>query len=159
MPSTPTDGDSSVSINLHSKAETMTFKSTVICALALSALAATGVQAQNSRAAVKAEAVGTAASQPKGELTTPSQDKGRAPMASNTTRAAVKAEAQRARAAGEVATGEQSTPRQGKKPAPVMASEKTRAQVKAEAAAANKAGGLSRGEQSSPPQDKGGIKP
>ena len=80
-------------------------------------------------------------------------------MASATTRAAVKVDAQAARAAGEVAVGEQSTPRQGKKPAPRMAAEKTRAQVKADAAAANKAGGLSRGEQSVPMQDKGGIKP
>ena len=141
---------------MHSKAKTMTSKFNVICALALSALAATGVQAQNTRADVKSD---VGAGQPKGELSTPNQDKGRAPMASDTSRAAVKSEAQRARAAGEVAVGEQSTPRQGKKPAPRMASEKTRAQVKAEATAANKAGGLSRGEQSTPPQDKGGVKP
>ena len=140
----------------------MTFKTTVIGALALTtltALATTGAQAQNTRVAVKAEAVGAAASQPKGELSTPNQDKGAKPMASATTRAAVKVDAQAARAAGEVAVGEQSTPRQGKKPAPRMAAEKTRAQVKAEAAAANKAGGLSRGEQSVPGQDKGGVKP
>ena len=80
-------------------------------------------------------------------------------MASTTTRTAVKADAQAARAAGEVAVGEQSTPRQAKKPAPRVASEKTRAQVKAEAVAANKAGGLSRGEQSVTGQDKGGVKP
>ena len=140
----------------------MTFKTTVLCAVALTtltALAATGAHAQNTRAAVKADAVGAAASQPKGELSVPDQDKGKKPMASTTTRAAVKADAQAARAAGEVAVGEQSTPRQGKKPAPRMASEKTRAQVKAEAAAANKAGGLSRGERSVPDQDKGGVKP
>ena len=80
-------------------------------------------------------------------------------MASTTSRAAVKSDAQSARAAGEVAVGERSTPRQGAKPAPRTASQKSRAQVKAEAAAANKAGGLSRGEQSVPGQDKGGIKP
>ena len=140
----------------------MAFKTTLIGVFALTtltALAATGAQAQNTRAAVKAEAVGAAASQPKGELSVPNQDKGTKPMASTTTRAAVKADAQAARAAGEVAVGEQSTPRQGKKPAPRMASEKTRAQVKAEAAAANKAGGLSRGERSVPDQDKGGVKP
>ena len=140
----------------------MTFKNTVICALAmttLTALAATGAQAQTTRAAVKADAIGAVPSQPKGELSTPNQDKGTKPMASTTTRAAVKADAQSARAAGEVAVGEQSTPRQGKKPAPRTASNKSRAQVKAEAAAATKAGGLSRGEQSVPGQDKGGIKP
>ena len=141
---------------MQSKAKTMTTKFTVICALALSALAATGVQAQTTPAQVKPD---VAAGQPKGELSTPNQDKGRAPMPSSTSRTAVKSEAERARAAGEVAVGEQSTPRQGKKPAPRVASEKTRAQVKAEATAANKAGGLSRGEQSTPPQDKGGVKP
>ena len=62
----------------------MTFKTTLIGTLALSmlsVLAATGAQAQNTRAAVKAEAVGAAASQPKGELSVPNQDKGAKPIA------------------------------------------------------------------------------
>lgn len=137
----------------------MTFKTTLICALALSALAATGVQAQTTRAAVKGEAVTAAASAPKGQMSVADQDKGAKPMASNTSRAAVKSEGQSARAAGEVATGEQSTPRQGKRPPVRTTSEKSRAQVKADAAAAAKAGGLSRGEASVPGQDKGGVKP
>ena len=138
----------------------MKFKTTLICALALSALAATGVQAQTTRAAVKAEAAAVAADKkPMGEISVADQDKGRKPMASNTSRAAVKAETRAAVAAGEIATGEQSTPRQGKKPAARTASNKSRAQVKAEAAAANKAGGLSRGEASVVGQDKGGVKP
>lgn len=138
----------------------MKFKTTLICALALSALAATGVQAQNTRAEVKAEAVAaTAANKPMGEMSVVNQDKASKPMGSNTSRAAVKSDARAAVVAGEVAVGEQSTPRQGKKPAARMASNKSRAQVKAEAAAANKAGGLSRGEASVVGQDKGGIKP
>lgn len=137
----------------------MTFKTSVICALALTALAASAVQAQTTRAEVKAEAVGAASTQPKGEMSVANQDKGAKPMASNTTRAVVKSDTKAARANGEVATGEQTTPRQGKKPAPRMASNKSRAQVKAEASAATKSGGLSRGEASVVGQDKGGIKP
>lgn len=137
----------------------MTFKTSVICALALSALTVTAVQAQTTRAEVKADTAGGAATQPKGDLTLPNQDKGAKPMASATSRAAVKSDAQSARAAGEVAVGEQSTPRQGKKPAQRPPSNKSRAQVKAEAAAATKSGTLSRGEASVVNQDKGGIKP
>lgn len=157
MPAGWEHGDSSDSTNPHSKAETMTFKTSVICALALSALAVTAVQAQTTRAAVKAEAA--AASKPMGELIVPNQDKGAKPMASTTTRAAVKADASAARAAGTVSNGELGTSPQGKKPPMRTTSNKTRAEVKAEAAAANKAGGLSRGEASVPGQDKGGVKP
>lgn len=145
--------------NPNQKAENMILKSTVILALAMSAMAGANVQAQTTRAAVKSEAIAAAASEPKGEMSTTNQDKGNKPMASTTTRAAVKADAKSARAAGEIATGEQSTPRQGKKPAVRSAGEKSRAQVKSEAADAAKTGGLSRGEQSVPGQDKGGAKP
>ena len=137
----------------------MTFKTSVICALALTALAATAVQAQTTRAEVKAEAVGAASTQPKGEMSVANQDKGAKPMASVTTRTDVKSDTKAARANGEVATGEQTTPRQGKKPAPRTASEKSRAQVKAEARVATKSGTLPRGEASVVGQDKGGIKP
>lgn len=135
----------------------MTFKTSVICALALSALAVTAVQAQTTRAAVKAEA--SVASKPMGEMSVANQDKGAKPMASETSRAAVKAEGNAARAAGTVPMGEQSTVRQGKKPPVRTTSAKSRAEVKAEAAAATKAGSLSRGEASVTGQDKGGIKP
>ena len=137
----------------------MTFKTSVICALALSAWAVTAAQAQTTRDAVKAETAGAAATQPKGELSVANQDKGSKPMPSNTTRAAVKADAQSARASGDVAVGEQSTPRQGKKPPVRTSSEKSRAQVKREAAAATKSGAVPRGEASVVGQDKGGIKP
>lgn len=137
----------------------MNLKPTILCALALTAFVATGVQAQTTREAVKAEAKAAAPSKATGEMSVPNQDKGSKPMASDTTRAAVKSDAKSARAAGDIASGERSTPRQGAKPATRTASNKTRAQVKAEAVAAGKAGGLSRGEQSVPGQDKGGVKP
>ena len=159
MPAGRARSESSDSTNLNLKAANKTFKTSVICALALTALAATAVQAQTTRAEVKAEARGTTATQPKGELSVANQDKGARPMGSVTDRADVKAETKAVRANGEIARGEQSTPRQGKKPAPRMASKESRAQVKAEAAAATKAGGLSRGEASVVGQDKGGIKP
>lgn len=153
-------GHSRYSTNLHVKAVTMTFKTSVICALALSALTVTTAQAQTTtRAAVKAETAGGAASQPKGEMSVANQDKGAKPMASETSRAAVKSDAQAARAAGTVPMGEQSTPRQGKKPPVRTSSDKSRAQVKAEAAATNKPGAKPRGESSVVGQDKGGIKP
>ena len=159
MPVGQARGDSSDSTNLNLKAANMTFKTSVICALALTALAATAVQAQPTRVEVKAEAVGAASTQPKGELSVANQDKGAKPMASVTTRADVKSDTKAARANGEIAMGEQSTPRQGKRPAQRTSSNKSRAQVKAEASAATKSGGLSRGEASVVGQDKGGIKP
>lgn len=159
MPAGPARSDSSDSTNLNLKAANMTFKTSVICALALTALAATAVQAQTTREEVKAEARGATATQPKGELSVRNQDKGARPMGSVTTRADVKSDTKAARANGEIATGEQSTPRQGKKPAKRTASNKSRAQVKAEAAATTKSGGQSRGEASVVGQDKGGIKP
>ena len=137
----------------------MTFKYTALFALVLSALAATSSHAQTTRTAVKSEAIAAAASEPKGEASVPNQDKGTKPMASTNSRAEVKAEGQRARAAGEIAVGEQSTPAQGKKPVVRNKSEKSRAEVKSEAAKDMKAGGLSRGEQSVPGQDKGSPKP
>jgi hypothetical protein len=157
----PTLGHSHVSeiasITPPLKAQTMTFKTNLICAAALIAFGAFNAQAQTTRAAVKAEAATDAASKPMGEMSVPNQDKGSKPMASNTTREAVKADTQAARAAGTIPQGEQSTPRQGKKP-PMRTSEKSRAEVKAEAVQANKEGaGLSRGEQSVPGQDKGGV--
>lgn len=136
----------------------MTFKTSVICALALSALTVTAVQAQTTRAAVKADTAGGVATQPKGELTVPNQDKGAKPMTSANSRTAVKSEAQSARAAGEVAVGEQTTPRQGKKPAQRPSSNKSRAEAKSDAAAATKSGTLSRGE-ASVNQDKGNMRP
>ena len=137
----------------------MTSKTSLICALALTAFAASAVQAQTTREAVKAEAVGTAATQPKGELSVVNQDKGAKPMASVTTRADVKADTKSARAAGEITTGELSTPRQGKKPLPRRASNTSRAQVKAEAVTATRSGGLSRGEATAPEQTRGGNRP
>lgn len=159
MPARPDLCDSNGSTNSHLKAETMTFKRSMICALALSALAVSAAEAQTTRAAVKAEAAVAAANQPKGELSVANQDKGVRPMPSNTSRAAVKVEARRARAAGEIAVGEQSMPRQGSRPARRPASDKTRAQVRSEAVAANKSGVVSRGEASVVGQDKGGIRP
>jgi|GEM_PF-5167383 len=139
----------------------MTFKTTLICAFALTtltAMAATGAHAQTTRAAVKAEAAGAAASSPSGEFSTANQDRGTKPRASTTTRAAVKAETQVARDKGEIATGQQNTPRQGNKPAPTMTSNKTRAEVRGEAASANKAG-VSRGGQKPNAGNIAGAKP
>lgn len=140
----------------------MTLKtSTALLALAFSALAVSGLQAQTTREAVKAEAAATATTKPGGEMSVTNQDKGSKPMPSATSRDTVKTDAKTARAAGQIPSGEASTVNQGKKPAArrTAATSKSRADVKSEAAAATKGGGLSRGESSVPNQDRGGVKP
>jgi hypothetical protein len=138
----------------------MTFKtSSALCALAFSALAVSGLQAQTNRDATKADTSVTTLPKPAGEMSVANQDKGSKPMPSTVSRDAVKSDAKGARAAGQIPSGEASTANQGKKPATRRTEGESRAKVKAEAATAASAGGLSRGQSSVPNQDRGGIKP
>jgi len=92
---------------------------------------------------------------PKGQLSTPNQDKGARPAGpSAESRSDVKAAVDSA----SMAKGEQSTPNQGKKPPKRNASEESRAEVRSEAAAANKAGSNPKGQESVKDQNKGGTK-
>lgn len=92
---------------------------------------------------------------PKGQLSTPNQDKGARPAgASAESRADVKAAVDSA----SMAKGEQSTPNQGKKPTMHKPSEESRAEVKSEAQVANKAGSAPKGQESVKDQNKGGVK-
>ncbi|MDO9092844.1 MAG: hypothetical protein Q8R98_09500 [Rubrivivax sp.] len=129
----------------------------LICALALTTLAWTGAQAQNTRAEVKAETRAGAASQAKGELSTPNQDKGSAPKPSVESRDAVKSEAKAARKDGKLVDGQRSPANQAKGPAPRMPSDTTRAAVKAEAAASG--GATSQGDRTKLDMSKGVTKP
>ena len=138
----------------------MTLKiSSALCALAFSTLAVSGLHAQTTREAVKADAAANANTKSGGEMSVTNQDKGSKPMPSTASREGVKAEAKTALAQGQIPSGEASTVNQGKKPVPRRASNESRATVKAEAAAATKAGGATRGQSSVPNQDRGGIKP
>ena len=139
----------------------MNFKTSLLCTLVLSAVSLTAAQAQTSRAAVKADAIANAASEPMGQRSTPNQDKGDAKrgMGSTTSRDAVKSDAKAARAAGTIAMGEQSTPAQGKKPATRPTSTESRAEVKADAATAKRTGKDVQGQLSQKDQDKGVTKP
>jgi hypothetical protein len=92
---------------------------------------------------------------PKGQLSTPNQDKGARPAGpSAENRADVKAAVDSA----SMAKGEQSTPNQGKKPPKRTGSEESRAEVRSEAAAANKAASGPKGQESVKDQNKGGVK-
>ena len=92
---------------------------------------------------------------PKGQLSTPNQDKGARPAGASTeSRADVKAAVDSA----SMAKGEQSTPNQGKKPVKRTGSEESRSEVHSEAAAANKSGENAKGQESVKDQNKGGVK-
>ena len=79
----------------------MTIKTTsALFALAFSAFAVSGVQAQTTREAVKAEAAAAAPTKASGEMSVANQDKGAKATPSNTSRASVKADAKTARTAG-----------------------------------------------------------
>ena len=94
------------------KERVMKLRHSIIAAAALAACVVLGAQAQTSPAMAD-----SAAKQPSGERTLANQDKGMPKStASSTTRKEVKAQAVSARADGQVAVGEQSTPNQGKKP-------------------------------------------
>jgi hypothetical protein len=96
---------------------------------------------------------------PKGQLSTPNQDKGSTPRASVESRAEVKADVAAAKAAASMPQGQQSTANQGKKPMAAKPSDNARSDVKAEASAANKAGTMPKGQESVKDQNKGGVKP
>ncbi|MEO5735249.1 MAG: hypothetical protein ABIQ87_16355 [Rubrivivax sp.] len=95
---------------------------------------------------------------PKGEKSTPNQDKARMPAKSGETRAEVKQETRNAKAMGkDIPAGEKITPLPGAKQAPGgMASQETRAEVKKDAIAAEKSGSaVQAGEALSKAQQKG----
>ena len=135
---------------------TRTFTLSAIAALVLAASGVTSAVAQPARAAA-ADTSASGAKQPKGELSTPNQDKGTTRQMNTQSRQTVKDEAKAANAAGTIPKGEQSTPSQGKTPTRPMSSA-SRANVKSEAAAANKSGMEPKGELSVKDQDKGGSK-
>lgn len=139
----------------------MTLKTTTaLLALAFSTLAVSGLQAQTTREAVKAEAAAPGAAKSDGQRSVVNQDKGSSPMPSSNSRELVKSDAKSARADGQITSGEASTPNQGKKPVTRRNTTESRADVKAKAAASNKNGDAQvRGQSSVPNQDRGGIKP
>lgn len=128
-----------------------------LCALALTAVAFTGAQAQNTRAEVKAEVRAGAASQPKGEMSTPNQDKGAVPKPSIVSRETVKSEARAARKDGKIVEGQRSVVNQGSGHLKRQPSNTSRAAVKAEVAASG--GTTSRGDPTMLDMSKGITKP
>lgn len=143
----------------------MTFKLSILGAAVLAAASLTAAQAQTGTTSTSTSAstgTGTSitpsAGVPKGQLSTPNQDKGYTPRPSLETRADVKADTAAAKGTGSLPQGVQSTPEQGKKPKSAKTGQNSRAEVKAEAAAANRAGTSPKGEESVRDQNKGGVK-
>jgi hypothetical protein len=103
------------------------------------------------------------ASTPKGEKSTPNQDKGSRPHgASVESRANTRNEAATDNKAGETRTGEKSVKNQdrgmGASPKVQGGSAESRSDVKSEAATMNKSGDIPKGQKSTKDQDKGGMK-
>lgn len=135
----------------------MISKQSLLGVVAFSVLTLASVaQAQNTRAEVKADAAFGKANQPVGQMSVPNQDKGMAPKPSAVSREEVKAETLAAEKAGTIVKGEQSTPRQGKKPPHRRSSTETRAHVKSHTSDSNK---QPTGQASQKDQDKGVTKP